>query len=77
VLLGVTESTRAILLSIKHLKTKHTVENPNAGEEGQIGGTFNNQGGGGLSLGGGGPAAVTIMVENKEVEEARSSESPS
>lgn len=70
VLLGVMESPRAILPLIKHLKTKHTVKNPKAGKEGQIDGSFNNQGANGLSLGGGGPATITVMVENKDVEDA-------
>jgi hypothetical protein len=70
VLLGETESTRAILPLIKHLKTRHTVKNPTAGKEGQIAGNFNNQGGDGLSLGGGGPPTLNIVVENKDVEDA-------
>jgi hypothetical protein len=70
VLLGETQSSRAILPLIKHLKTRHTVKNPAAGKEGQISGNFNNQGGDGLSLGGGGPPTLNIVVENKDVEDA-------
>lgn len=70
VLLGETQSPRAILPLIKHLKTRHTVKNPTAGKEGQISGNFNNQGGDGLSLGGGGPPTLNIVVDNKDVEDA-------
>ena len=70
VLLGVMESPRAILPLIKHLKTRHTVKNPKAGKEGQIQGSFDNQGANGLSMGASGPATVNVMVENKDVEDA-------
>jgi hypothetical protein len=64
------ESTRAILPLIKHLKTQHKVKNPNAKQAGQIDTGFDSQGGGGLSLGGGGPTTVNLLVENKDVESA-------
>jgi hypothetical protein len=70
VLLGEMESTRAILPLIKHLKTQHKVKNPNAKQAGQIDTGFDSQGGGGLSLGGGGPTTVNLLVENKDVESA-------
>ncbi|MFN9344574.1 MAG: hypothetical protein ACK6DB_18575 [Planctomycetota bacterium] len=70
VLLGEMESSRAILPLIKHLKTQHKVKNPNAKQAGQIDTGFDSQGGGGLSLGGGGPTTVNVLVENKDVESA-------
>lgn len=70
VLLGEMESSRAILPLIKHLKTQHKVKNPNAKQAGQIDTGFDSQGGGGLSLGGGGPTTVNLLVENKDVESA-------
>lgn len=70
VVLGEMESSRAILPLIKHLKTSHKVRNPNAKQAGQIDTGFDSQGGGGLSMGGGGPATVNVLVENKDVEDA-------
>lgn len=73
-LLGEMESPRAILALIKHLKTRHVVKNPNSKQSGQGGMAidtgFGNAGGGGLNLGGSGPATVNALVENKDVENA-------